>query len=98
MPYQVQKHVTKKQNTTQIDRLMMVAAIIHPLMTTPQVIQIYTTHDVSGISLLTWFGYMTLGIIFLTYALAHKLRPIIITQVLWFAMDVLVVGGVLLYR
>ncbi len=77
---------------------MSVAAVIHPLTAVPQVYKIYSTHDVAGVSLWTWFGFMTLGLIFLAYGLAHKIRPFIVTQILWFIVDFLVVAGVLMYR
>jgi uncharacterized protein with PQ loop repeat len=93
------KHLAaKKRGRTFIDRAMSVAAVVHPLTATPQVVQIYRTHDVQGVSLLTWFGFMVLGIIFLSYGLLHRIKPFIVTQVLWFIMDFLVVAGVLLYR
>lgn len=81
-----------------IDRSMNIVAIIHPLMAVPQVYQIYATQNVAGVSLLTWLGFMLMGGVFLAYGIVHNLRPIIMTQVLWFAVDFLVVVGILLYR
>lgn len=77
---------------------MSIAAVIHPLSAVPQVYSIYSTQDVSGISLLTWLGFMLLGLIFLSYGILHKIRPLIVTQVLWFIVDFLVVIGVIIYR
>ncbi len=80
-----------------IDRAMSVVAVVHPLTALPQVIKIYQTHDVTGVSLLTWLGFMGIGVIFLAYGIIHRIKPFIITQVLWFVIDFLVVIGVLLY-
>lgn len=98
MPYHLHKYLNKKKETAFVDRLMSAAAVIHPLTATPQVYTIYSTHDVSGVSLWTWFGFMTLGLIFLTYGILHKIKPFIITQILWFIIDFLIVIGVILYR
>lgn len=98
MPFYLYKHLTRKQGTTIVDHLMSGAAIIHPLTALPQVYQIYATHDVSGVSLWTWLSFMTLGLIFLAYGILHKIKPFIVTQVLWFIIDFLVVFGTLLYR
>jgi len=98
MNYQIHKHLTRKQEVTAVDRLMNVAAIIHPMTAIPQVYSIYSTHNVSGVSLLTWFGFMTLGVVFLAYGILHKIKPFILTQTLWFVVDFLVVLGVFLYR
>lgn len=91
------RHILSKREQTAVDRAMMAAAVIHPLTALPQVAQIYATHNASGVSLLTWLGFMVLGAVFLTYALLHRIRPMIVTQVLWFIIDLLVVIGVLLY-
>ena len=97
MPYYLQKYLSKKKQTALTDRLMSVAAVIHPLTATPQVYAIYTTHDVSGVSLWTWFGFMVIGLIFLLYGILHKIKPFIVTQILWFVVDFLIVLGVILY-
>ena len=77
---------------------MSAAAVIHPLSAVPQVYKIYSTHNVSGVSLWTWLGFMVLGLVFLTYGVAHKIKPFIVTQVLWFIVDLLVVIGVFIYQ
>ena len=76
---------------------MNVAAIVHPLMALPQVYTIYSTQETGNVSLLTWFGFMLLGSVFLAYGIVHRIRPLIVTQVLWFIVDFLVVLGVVLY-
>ena len=87
-----------KKRIAIVDKVMMVAAVLHPLSGLPQIIQIYTTQDVQGVSLLTWLGFMVVGSVYLYYGILHKLKPIILTQVLWFIVDFLVVLGVLLFR
>lgn len=77
---------------------MMVVSVLYPLSALPQVWAIYHSHDVTGVSLLTWFLFMLAGVVFLSYGLAHRIKPLIVTQVLWFIVDILVVVGVLMYR
>lgn len=98
MSHHLYKHLSKKQEKTIVDHLMSAAAIVHPLTATPQVYLIYSSHDVSGVSLWTWSGFMVLGLIFLAYGILHKIRPFVVTQTLWFVVDFLVVIGVLLYH
>lgn len=98
MTYHLQKYLNKKRETAFVDRLMSAAAVIHPLTATPQVYTIYSTQDVSGVSLWTWLGFMVIGLIFLAYGVLHKIKPFIVTQILWFIIDFLIVIGVLLYR
>jgi VIT1/CCC1 family predicted Fe2+/Mn2+ transporter len=40
---------------------------------------------------------MALGIVFLAYGLLHKIKPMIVTQVLWFVLDAAILTGVVLY-
>lgn len=98
MHLHLHKYITRKKEITVVDKLMGLAAVVHPLSAVPQVYQIYSTHNVAGISLLTWFSFMLLGLVFLFYGILHNIKPFIVTQVLWFIVDGLVVLGVLLYR
>lgn len=93
----IQKKISR-QDRKLIDNVMLVAATIYPLTVLPQIYSIYTTHDVSGLSLTTWIGFMLFGVIFLLYAISHKLKPNIISQIIWFSVDLIVVIGILLYR
>lgn len=92
------KFLSKKQNRTKIDALMSVAAIAHPLMALPQVVLIYSTKQVAGLSLFMWVAWLVLGLVFLAYGLAHRLKPYILMQVLWVVIDLLVISGILMYR
>lgn len=79
-------------------RLTLVASVVQPLTTVPQVIKVYQTHDVAGLSLTTWLGYAIVGLVFLAYGLKYKLLPIVLTQTIWFVLQVSIVAGILLFR
>lgn len=98
MPYHLHKYLTKKHEVALVDRLMSVAAVVHPLTAAPQVYVIYKTQDVTGVSLWTWLGFMVLGLIFLAYGVMHKIKPFIVTQLLWFVVDFSIVCGVILFQ
>lgn len=87
----------QKKRMALVDKLMMVAATAHPLTALPQVVQIYSTQDVAGVALWTWLGFMMIGSLYLYYGILHKLKPIILNQILWFIVDILVVAGVLIF-
>lgn len=91
------KHLTKKQKLTLVDRLMYTASVINPLTALPQVYDIYSKQDATSVSLMTWLGFMAFGLVFLSYGIAHRIKPFIVTQLLWFAVDLAVVAGVLIY-
>lgn len=80
-----------------IDNAMAAAAIVHPATAAPQVLKIYETHNAVGVAPLTWLSFMALGTVFLAYGLLHKIKPMIVTQVLWFVLDAAILTGVVLY-
>jgi uncharacterized protein with PQ loop repeat len=93
---------SKKQiapsGTPLIDTLVNIAAVVHPLTALPQLITIYSSHVVTGISLWTWVGFLLIGLVFLIYGVVHHIKPIILTQILWFVVDLLVIIGIVLYQ
>jgi uncharacterized protein with PQ loop repeat len=84
MSYHIFHHLNKKQQKTLVDRLMGCAAILQPITGIPQIYKIYTTHVVTGISLLSWLGLLFFGLIFLSYRIVHKMKPYILLQFIWF--------------
>jgi uncharacterized protein with PQ loop repeat len=79
-------------------RLTLIAAVVQPLTTIPQVYKIYSTHDVSGLSLFTWLGYALVGLVFLAYGIKYRLKPIYLTQIIWFSLQMSIAIGILVYR
>lgn len=90
----------KKNNSPKhfIDKLIYPIAVIAPIMTIPQLVQIIVSKKVQGISITTWGAYATVSALWVIYGLIHKEKPIILTNVLLFILDFLIVVGVLLYR
>ena len=76
----------------------LVAGIIQPLITLPQILAIYSNHSARDVSLLTWVGYLVFGITFLVYGLVFNLKPIWIGQIIWVTMQTITVVGIILYR
>ncbi|HET7673439.1 MAG TPA: PQ-loop domain-containing transporter [Candidatus Saccharimonadales bacterium] len=97
MSFHLFKHAFSKSEKTTIDRAMTMVAVIHPLSALPQVIEIFASKNATGVSLATWLLFMLIGIIFMLYAIAHRIKPMIINQFIWFVMDFLIVTGVLIY-
>ncbi len=93
------KNKTQKiKDTSLLYRLTLVAAVMQPLMTIPQAIQLYTTHDAAGLSLLTWLGYSIIGLVFFAYGIKYHLLPIVLAQSFWFVLQMSIVVGVLIWQ
>ncbi len=80
-----------------IERVALAAGILQPLITLPQIVQIYSNQSAQDVSLATWLGYLVFGVIFLIYGYIFKLRPIFYGQILWVTMQCVTVIGILLY-
>ncbi len=100
-------HIHKRKNKSKktnplivrvIDGCVYFAATLGPVFTLPQLYLVWTTKDVTGISLATWEGYLVISIVWLVYGIYHKVKPIIFCNVLWTLVDGGVVLGILMYR
>ena len=80
-----------------IEFFTLVAGIVQPLITLPQIVAIYGSHSAGNVSLATWLGYLIFGVTFLVYGLAFNLKPIWIGQIIWVTMQAITVIGILLY-
>jgi len=67
-------------------------------MTLPQVWQAWSTHDVKGLSLLTWSAWLFFSIFWLLYGLAHEEKPIIVNNILWIMIHSSVIAAIIMFR
>ncbi len=80
-----------------LDKLMYVVGALGPIMTIPQVIEIWYYHNAAGVSALSWSSYFLFSIIWLIYGIGHRERVIIFTQSLWVFLNALIAVGAILY-
>jgi len=80
-----------------IDRAMMFVSILNPLVAIPQAVVIYANHSATNVSLATWLSFMLVGVVLTFYSVAHRIKPMIINQILWFGVDIAIVVGILVY-
>lgn len=81
----------------ELNKAVMLVAIVEPLTTLPQIIRVFVDKDVSGVSVVTWALYAFFEAVWVIYGLAIKNHPIIIANCLWIVMDLAVVLGVLIH-
>lgn len=87
----------KKEDRRAIDRAMMFVSVLNPLVAIPQAVIIYSNQDATNVSLATWLSFMLVGIILTFYAVAHRIKPMIINQILWFIVDIAIIIGIIIY-
>ena len=77
---------------------MSFIGIMGPLFTLSQVVHIFVTKNVGGISVYTWMGYMAVSTCWVIYGYFYKDRPLIIVNSLSFAVNSLIILGFFLYH
>ena len=83
---------------TSIDRLVNVIAVVGPLTSLPQIVEIwFIDKSAAGVSLVTWSLFLLMAAIWLLYGIAHKSRPIITSNALWIVAQGLIVAGAIRY-
>ena len=80
-----------------LDGAVYAAGVVGPIWTLPQIFLIYSSHDASGISIVTWLGWALLDIPWILYGLVHHERPIAVTYTLWMLANLAVAFGAVLY-
>ena len=89
-------HVNKR-GVWVIDKLTYFAAFAEPLVTAPQVYEIFRHQDATGVSISTWSGFEILSFVWILYSLVHKERVILIYQGLFAIFQGAVIIGAILY-
>ncbi len=87
----------KNKNGSALERLALVVAIIEPLSTIPQIIDIYRSKDADSLSLLSWLLFMLASLIWLAYGIKIKNRPLIASSVLWVFTELVLIVGIILF-
>jgi uncharacterized protein with PQ loop repeat len=76
---------------------MYVVAFAAPFFTVPQFVEIWTTKNTSGLSLVTWAAYTVVSFLWLLYWKEHEEKWILISQSLIVLLNAGILAGILLY-
>lgn len=85
----------KKKERKLLDELIYPIGLISPIMTIPQVIDVWANGGKQGVSLPTWAAYAFVSFFWIIYGLAHREKPIVLINCLLFTLDLFIVCGVL---
>ncbi len=80
------------------DKFISVVGLIGPIMTTPQIINVWVYQNVEGLALLSWGTYVLTSSFWLLYGILHKERAIIMVNIAWIIANISVVTGILIFR
>ena len=80
-----------------MDRLIYGAVFFSPLMTLPQIAEIWWYKNAADVSTISWVSYFIVALFWLGYGLLHRDKPIIITNIIWIIFDMVIVIGTIIY-
>ena len=91
------KKIHENKYVRSIDKAVFVVAILGPLTTIPQVYKIFHNQNAEDISITTWILFTVAALFWLLYGVAHKNKPIIISNTLWTLLQSMVIAGAIIY-
>ncbi|HEY2003654.1 MAG TPA: hypothetical protein VGH44_00895 [Candidatus Saccharimonadia bacterium] len=80
-----------------INKVILAVAVIQPAGTIPQIVKIYSTHNASSISMLSWGIFVVFDAMWLWYGLAERQKAVILSGALFTLLEGIVVVEALLY-
>jgi uncharacterized protein with PQ loop repeat len=80
-----------------LDILVYFATFVTPLFEVPQAVSIYSSKSAANVSILTWIFFLVADVVWLGYALHHKIRPLIVMYILYMIVEAGIVAGIILY-
>ena len=89
--------IKKASRPMLVDRLTYLAAIVEPLFSLPQAIELYRNKSAGSVSILAWLGFECMTLIWIWYGIVHKDKMILIYQTLFFVIDGSVLAGAIYY-
>ena len=92
-----EKYPSSKKAKRAIDKLMYFVAIFGPLMNLPQLLKIWMEKNASGISIISWIGFVLTATVWLVYGIAHKEKPIILANIMYIILQIGIIIGAIIY-
>jgi uncharacterized protein with PQ loop repeat len=90
-------HLSKKRRKSILDHVVLVASFLYPMSGLAQVWSVFQGNT-AGVAISSWTGFAAFSLLFLSYGIMHKIKPMIITSTCWFIIDSLVIIGALIHR
>ena len=83
---------------TLLRRLLGGMSLVTMLMTIPQVLTIWSSHQAAGVSLLSWSAYLVSAVIWFWFGIQKHDKNIYLPCVGWIVLDSAVIMGAIIYR
>jgi len=82
---------------TLLRRLLGAMSVFTMLMTIPQVLTIWVSHQAAGVSILSWSAYLLSAILWFWFGVQKRDKNIYLACVGWIGLDGAVIAGTIVY-
>ena len=82
---------------TAFNRVLNSMSIFTMLMTVPQVLTIWVSHQTAGVSVISWSAYLLSALLWFWYGLRKGDRNIYLECVGWIGLDAAIIVGALMH-
>lgn len=96
--YRSKKDHYKEEGIHILDKVIFPIALVSPIMTVPQVLEVWQNHQTAGLAVTTWIGFTFASIFWMLYGLTHKDKAIMISSFCVVILDVLIVAGIMIQK
>ncbi|HEY3115848.1 MAG TPA: hypothetical protein VGK54_03825 [Chloroflexota bacterium] len=78
--------------------LLGMMSVFTLVMTIPQVVTIWFSHQAAGVSILSWGAYLLSAILWFWFGLGKHDKNVYLPCVGWIALDLAIIAGAIVYR
>ena len=79
-----------------LEKALRVLSVVTMLMTIPQVLIIWVSHNASGVSLASWSAYLASACLWFVYGVQKRDKTIYVACVGWIVLDLAIVVGIVM--
>ena len=88
-------HTTRTPAPSTLEKTLRVLSVVTLLMTIPQVLIIWVSHNASGVSLASWSAYLVSACLWFVYGIQRRDKTIYVACIGWIVLDAAIVVGVI---
>jgi uncharacterized protein with PQ loop repeat len=92
------KHLHKNKKRSGFENFIYVFAFTTPLFEIPQFVNIIGAHSAENVSLITWLYLAISSFAWLVYGILMKMKPLIVSYVLYVIVEFSIVVSILMYQ
>jgi uncharacterized protein with PQ loop repeat len=88
----------KHKKRSNFENFIYIFAFTTPLFEIPQIITIFSAHSAENVSLITWSYLAISSLAWLIYGIIKKMKPLIVSYVLYVLVEFSIVASIIWFR